>query len=139
MSGTIAVLLKPEAVIGPYKNSQNILKIFQLSRKTPAAACQSRDIMAQISIDTLYGEGVIFAVNIEDMLPRKDGIQISRVPICAITFRIRGCVYHLLNRFGGLITAHNMAYDLPRLPAYHRHDVDIFPCFCAGLALQKPV
>ncbi len=49
MSGTIAVLLNPEAVIGPYKNSQNSLKIFQLSRKTPAAACRSRDIMAQIS------------------------------------------------------------------------------------------
>ena len=44
--------------------------------------------MAQISIDTLHGEGVIFVVNIEDMLPRKDNIQISRVPICAITFRI---------------------------------------------------
>jgi len=29
--------------------------------------------MAQISIDTLHGEGVIFVVNIEDMLPRKDG------------------------------------------------------------------
>ena len=32
--------------------------------------------MAQISIDTLHGEGVIFVVNIEDMLPRKDDIQI---------------------------------------------------------------
>ena len=47
--------------------------------------------MAQISIDTLHGEGVIFVVNIEDMLPRKDDIQISRVPICTIPFRIRGC------------------------------------------------
>lgn len=95
--------------------------------------------MAQIGIDTLQGEGVIFVVNIEDMLPRKDDIQISRVPICAIPFRIRGCIYHLLNRSGGLITAYDMAYDLPRLPAYHRHNVDIFPCFCAGLVLQKPV
>ena len=95
--------------------------------------------MAQISIDTLHGEGVIFVVNIEDMFPRKDDIQISRVPICAITFRIRGCVYHLLNRSGGLITAYDMACDLPRLPVYHRHNVDIFPCLCAWLALQKPV
>ena len=95
--------------------------------------------MAQIGIDTLQGEGVIFVVNIEDMLPRKDDIQISRVPICAIPFRIRGCIYHLLNRSGGLITAYDMAYDLLRFPAYHRHNVDIFPCFCAGLVLQKPV
>lgn len=95
--------------------------------------------MAQISIDTLHGEGVIFVVNIEDMFPRKDDIQISRVPICAIAFHIRGCIYHLLDSLGGLITAHNMACDLPRLPAYHRHNVDIFPCFCAGLTLQKPV
>ena len=95
--------------------------------------------MVQISIDTLHGEGVIFVVDIEDMFPWKDNIQISRVSICAITFRIRGCVYHLLNRPGVLITAHNMAYDLPRFPAYHRHDLDIFPCFCAGLVFQKPV
>lgn len=139
MSGTIEVLLKPEAVIGPYKNSQNSLEIFQLSRKTPAAARQSRDIMAQIGIDTLHGEGVIFIVNIEDMLPRKDDVQISRVPICAIPFCIRSCIYHLLDCPGGLITAYDMADDLPRFPAYHRHNVDIFPCFCAWLALQKPV
>ena len=95
--------------------------------------------MAQISIDTLHSEGVIFIVDVVNMLSRIDYVQLSLISICAITFRIRGCVYHLLNRFGGLITAHNMAYDLPRLPAYHRHDVDIFPCFCAGLVLQKPV
>lgn len=33
----------------------------------------------------------------------------------------------------------SMAYDLPRFPAYHRHDRDIFPCFCTGLVFQKPV
>ena len=67
--------LKPEAVIRLHKDSKNRLEIFQLSRKTPAAACQSRDIMAQISIDTLRSEGVIFVVNIEDMFPRKDDIR----------------------------------------------------------------
>ncbi len=66
--------------------------------------------MAQISIDTLHDEGVIFVVNIKDMFHRKDDVQISRVPICAITFRIRGCVYHLLNRPGVFITAHNRAF-----------------------------
>lgn len=56
MSGTTEVLLKPEAMIGLHKNSQDSLKIFQLSRKTPAAARQSREIMAQISVDTCIEE-----------------------------------------------------------------------------------
>ena len=49
--------------------------------------------MVQISIETLHSKGVIFVVNIENMFPWKNDIQISRVPICAIAFRIRGCIY----------------------------------------------
>ena len=40
------LLLKSEAVIGLYKNSENRLEILQLSGKTRASSCQYRDIMA---------------------------------------------------------------------------------------------
>lgn len=39
----------------------------QLSRKTSASPGQCRDVMAQISIDTLHCEGVILAVDIVDV------------------------------------------------------------------------
>lgn len=139
VAGTIMSLLKPEAVVSLNENNQDRLKIFQLSRETPAAPGQSRDIMAQISIDTLHCECVIFIVNIENMLSWKDHIQISGVPVGTIIFRLSGCVYHLLDGSGGLIPAHSMTYDLPRFSTYHRYDVDIFPCFGARLVLHKPV
>ncbi len=60
MAGTIAFLLKAEAVISLYENSKNSLKILQFSRKTPASPCQCWDIMAQIGVDALHREGVIF-------------------------------------------------------------------------------
>ena len=74
MTRTIAIFLKAKAVISSNKNSQNSLKIFQFSRKASAAPCQRRDIMAQISIDTLNRERVILIVDIEDMPPWKNYI-----------------------------------------------------------------
>ena len=139
VAGSIAVFLETETIVGLNKNGKDCLKIFQLPWKTPASSCQCWDIMAQISVDTLHREGVIFVVNIEDMLPRKHDIQISEVSICAISFRPRSCVHHLLNRPGGLVAAHNMAYDLPWFPTHHGHNVDIFPGFGPRLVLQVPV
>ena len=51
--------------------------------------------MAQIGINTLHGEGVIFVVNIEDMLPRKDGeprkicVKENKRSACSIILRLR--------------------------------------------------
>ena len=95
--------------------------------------------MVQISIDTLHSESVIFVVDIENVISRKDNIQISGVAIRTIIFRLRRGIYHLLNGPGGLVAAHSMAQNLPRLSAHHRHNVDIFSGFCAGLVLQKPI
>ncbi len=139
MGRTIATLLKPKTVISLHENSQDGLKIFQLPRKASASTRQCRDIMAQISIDALHSEGVVFVVNIKNVFAWENYIQISRVPICAITFCLRSCIYHLLNRPRGFVSAHDMPYDLPRFPTHHCHDVDIFSCFCAGFILQKPV
>lgn len=90
----MAVLLATEAVIGLNKYSKHRLKILQLSWKTPAPPGQGRDIMVQISIDAFYREGVIFIADVKDMIPRKDHIQISAVPVCAAYFCLRSRIYH---------------------------------------------
>lgn len=45
--------------------------------------------MAQIRVDAFYREGVIFVMDIEDALPRKDHIQVSRVTIGTVLLRHR--------------------------------------------------
>lgn len=139
VSGAIAVFLKAKAVVSLHENSQDCLKILQFSWKTSASPRQCRDIMAQISIDAFHCKSVILVVYIENMLPRKNHIPISIVSIRTILFRFRRRVHHFLNGVRGFLTAHGMAHDLPRFSAYHGNDVDIFPGFCPGLALQKPV
>ena len=100
MSGTIAVLLKSEAVIGLHENSENRLEILQLSGKTPASPCQCRDIMAQISVDTFYRESVIFVVDVVNMLSWIDYVQISLISICAVILCLWSSVNHPLDRPG---------------------------------------
>ena len=139
MAGTVTVLVLPKTIISMNKDSEDRLKILQLSRKTPAPPGQGRDIMAQISIDAFHREGVIFVVNVKDMFSRKDHIQIPAVPVCAVYFRLGSRVYHPLDRPGCLIPAYNMPHNLPGFSAYHRHNVNIFPGFRPGLVLQKPV
>ena len=114
-----------EAVIGLQENGKNSLKILRLSRKTSAAPGQSRDIMAQIRVDALRREGLAFIMDIAKMLSGIDHIQIPRVSVRPVTFRLRRCVHHLLNGPEGLIAADDMTYDLPRVSAYYRYNVDI--------------
>ena len=108
MIRTVKFFLYTEAVIGLHKNSKNSLEILQLSGETPAAPRQCWDIMAQISVDTLYGKGVIFVVDIENMLSWKDYIQIPVVSIRTIIFRVRSCIDHSLDRPGPFVLAHGM-------------------------------
>lgn len=100
VAGAIMSLLNPKMVVSPNKNSKDSLKIFQLSRETPAPSGQCRNIMTQISVDTLHRKGAILVVDIVNMLPRKDHIQISVVSVCAILFRLRSGIDHPLNRPG---------------------------------------
>ncbi len=62
MAGAIAAFLCAKAVISTNENSKNGLKVLQLSEKAPAAPCQGRDIMPQVSVDTFHGESIIFAM-----------------------------------------------------------------------------
>ena len=139
MAGTITVLLASKTIISMNKDREDRLEILQFSRETPAPPGQCRNIMAQISIDAFHREGVILVVDVKDMFSGKDHIQISAISICAIYFRLGSRVYHPLNRPGCLIPTYNMPHNLPGFSAHHRHNVNIFPGFCPGLVLQKPV
>ena len=139
VTGTEAIFLEAKAVVGTDKNSKDSLEIFQLSGKAPATPCQRGDIMAQISVDTLHCEGIVFVVDVEDVLTRKNDIQITEISVRTVLFCLRSCIHHFLNGCRRFIQAHNMSQDLTGFPTHHRHDIDIFPRFCPGLNLQKPV
>ena len=139
VTSTETMFLEAKAVVGADKNSQDSLKVFQLSGKAPAAPCQRRDIMAQISIDTFHCEGIVFVVNVKDVLARKNDIQITKISVRAVLFRLRSCVHHFLNGCRRFIQAHHMPQNLTRFSTHHRHDIDVFPRFCPWLNLQKPV
>ena len=100
MKGTIGVFVTAKPVVGMNKNSKNSLKVLQLSWKTPDFPGKGGNIMTQVSIDAFYGEGVPLAVDIEEMLARKDHVQISAVSVCAINRSLLGLVHHSLNRPG---------------------------------------
>jgi len=68
MLGAIAFILDSKAVVSLNKNCKNRLEILQLSWKASAVPCQCWDIMAQISIDAFHREGVIFVVDIVNVL-----------------------------------------------------------------------
>ena len=95
--------------------------------------------MAQISIDTLHSEGVIFIVDVVNMLSRIDYVQLSLISICAVIFCLGSSIYHSLNRLGCLILTYNMPHYLPGFSTHHRHDVDVFPSSCPWFVLQVPV
>lgn len=133
VTGTETFFLKAKAVINPDKKSKYSLKVFQFSGKASAAPCQRGDIMAQISIDTFHRESIIFVVDVEDMLTRKNDIQITKISVRAVSFCLRSSIYHFLNGMRRFIPAHHMAQNLTRFPTHHRHDIDIFPRLCPGL------
>lgn len=133
------IFLYTKAVKSADKNSKNGLKVLQLSGKAPAAPCQSRDIMPQVSVDTFHCEGVTFVMDIEDVLSWEDHVQIAAIPIRAVLLSLLGCIHHLLDCSGRFVRTHHMTYNLSWLSAHHCHDIDIFPRFRAGLAFQEPV
>lgn len=135
VAGTETFFLKAKAVIHPDKKSKYSLKVFQFSGKASAAPCQRGDIMAQISVDTFYRESVTFVVDVEDMLTRKNDIQVTKISVRAVLFCLRSSIHHFLNGIRRFIPAHHMAQNLTRFPTHHRHDIHIFPRLCPGLNL----
>jgi len=52
--------------------------------------------MAQISVDTLNSEGILFVVNIVNMLSRINHIQVAAVSVCVISTGFWRGIYDLL-------------------------------------------
>lgn len=139
MTGEITKFLYAKAVISANKNSKNSLKVLQLSVKAPAAPCQSRDIMPQVSVDPFHCEDITFVMDIENVLSWEKHVQIADIPIGAVLLSLWGCIHHLLDCSERFVRTHHMTYNLSWIPAHHRHDIDAFPRFRAGLAFQEPV
>ena len=112
MTGEITTFLCSKAVISANENSKNGLKVLQLSGKVPAAPCQSRDIMPQISVGTFHCEGLTFVMDIEDVLSREEHAQIAAIPIRAVLLCRWGCIHHLLDCWGRFVLTHPMTCNL---------------------------
>lgn len=60
------------------------IESLQLSRKTPASSGKGRNMVVQISVDTLNSESILFIADIVNMFSWIYYIQISTVSICII-------------------------------------------------------
>ena len=96
MVKAIVVFGNTKTIISGYKDFYYRIKSFQLSRETPAPSGQHWDIMAQISVDTLNSESVLFVVNIVNMLSRIYHIPISNISVCVISTGFWRGIYDLL-------------------------------------------
>lgn len=61
----------------PEQKQQVLLGEFPIFRESTCFAVSVWDIMAQISVDSFHGEGVIFIVDVVNMLSRIDYVQLS--------------------------------------------------------------
>ena len=139
MTSAIAFFLQSETVVGLNKNSKNCLEIFQFSGKASASPCQRRDIMAQISVDTLNSESVLFVVNIVNMLSRIYHIPISNISVCVISTGFWRGVYHPLYSLSCFVLCHIKARYHAWISAYRGHHIHIFAGFSIWLFTNKPV
>ena len=85
MVKAIVVFGNTKTIISSDKDFYHCIKSFQLSRETPASSGKDRDIMAQISIDTLNSKGIFLASPIINVPSRIYHIQIAHISICAIS------------------------------------------------------
>lgn len=84
------------AMPGGNKDLYYGIESLQLSRKTPASSGKGRNMVVQISVDTLNSEGVLFVVNIVNMLSRINHIQVAAVSVCVISTGFWRGIYDLL-------------------------------------------
>ena len=93
----VVVLGNTKTIISSDKDFYHCIKSFQLSRETPAFSDKNRDLMAQISIDTLNSKGILFASLIVNMLSRIYHVQIPHISVCAISAGFWCGIYNLLD------------------------------------------
>ena len=139
MVKAIVVFGNTKAIISSNKDFYHCIKSFQLSRETPASSGKNRDIMAQISVDTLNSESVLFVVNIVNMLSRIYHIPISNISVCVISTGFWRGVYHPLYSLSCFVLCHIKARYHAWISAYRSHHIHIFAGFSIWLFTNKPV
>ena len=95
--------------------------------------------MAQISVDTLNSESVLFVVNIVNMLSRIYHIQISNISVCVISTGFWRGVYYPLYSLSCFVLCHIKARYHAWISAYRGHHIHIFAGFGIWLFTNKPV
>lgn len=139
MVKAIVVFGNTKTIISGYKDFYYRIKSFQLSRETPASSCKNRDIMAQISVDTLNSESVLFVVNIVNMPSRIYHIQISNISVCVISTGFWRGVYNSLYPLRCFVLCHIKPHYHAWISAYRSHHIHIFAGFGIWLFTNKPV
>ena len=139
MVKAIVVFGNTKTIISGYKDFYYRIKSFQLSRETPASSGKNRDIMAQISVDTLNSESVLFVVNIVNMPSRIYHIQISNISVCVISTGFWRGVYDSLYPLRCFVLCHIKARYHAWISAYRGHHIHIFAGFGIWLFTNKPV
>lgn len=115
------------------------IESLQLSRKTPASSGKGRNMVVQISVDTLNSESVLFVVNIVNMLSRIYHIPISNISVCVISTGFWRGVYHPLYSLSCFVLCHIKARYHAWISAYRSHHIHIFAGFSIWLFTNKPV
>ena len=139
MVKAIVVFGNTKTIISGYKDFYYRIKSFQLSRETPASSGKNRDIMAQISVDTLNSESVLFVVNIVNMPSRIYHIQISNISVCVISTGFWRGVYDSLYPLRCFVLCHIKARYHAWISAYRSHHIHILTGFGMRLFSNKPV
>lgn len=139
MVKAIVVFGNTKTIISGYKDFYYRIKSFQLSRETPASSGKNRDIMAQISVDTLNSESVLFVVNIVNMPSRIYHIQISNISVCVISTGFWRGVYDSLYPLRCFVLCHIKPHYHAWISAYRSHHIHILTGFGMRLFSNKPV
>ncbi len=95
MVKAVVVLGNTKTIISSNKDFYHCIKSFQLSRETPASSGKDRDIMAQVSVDTLNSKGILLASPIVNMPSRIYHI-LSHISVCAISADVWCGIHDLL-------------------------------------------
>lgn len=139
MMKAVVVFGNAKAVIGSDKDLNHCVKGIQLSREASALSCEDWNIVAQISIDPLNSEGVLFVVNIVNMLSRINHIQVSAISVCTISTGFRRGIYDSLYPLRCFVLCHVKTRYHAWISAYRGHYIHIFTGFSIGFFTNKPV
>ena len=126
-------------VVGIDKNRNDSFECLYVARKASAPPSERGDIVAQIGVNALDSESVALVAHISDVISVKNNIQIARKTIRAVFERGWRVVRDFLEAPRFLVAGHRITYDLAWLPAHHSHQINIFACFRARFAPDKPI